>query len=339
MVKLLVEVMEPYKGAYTTPAAGQVACSSRRRSSFSRTGGRRDDIAVYGQESNERTWRLAQMNLAIHRINGNLSPWADTFVEDRHPDIKADFILANPPFNISDWGGHRRPPLAVRHPSARNANFAWLQHIIYKLGSRGSAGVVLANGSMSSQQSGEGEIRAALVEADLVLHDRPASPTLPDRPDPGLPVVLRQGQGSPGCQGPAGPPGRDALHRRPQDGHPDRPHRAHLHRRRHRPIAGTYHAWRGTASAKAQGLKYENVPGFCYSATLEDVRKHDHILAPGRYVGAAEVDDGDDEPIAEKIAHLKRELFAHFDESTRREQMSASNWSASMSDAYSEYPR
>ena len=170
VVKVLVEVLEPYSGRVYDPCCGSGGMFVQAEKFVLAHGHRRDDIAVYGQESNERTWRLAKMNLAIHGISGDLSSrWEDTFYADKHPDIKADYILANPPFNMSDWARKTDDPRwRYGVPPAGNANFAWLQHIVYKLSSNGSAGVVLANGSMSSKQSGEGEIRAALVEADLV---------------------------------------------------------------------------------------------------------------------------------------------------------------------------
>jgi type I restriction enzyme M protein len=286
--------------------------------------GQRDAIAVYGQESNERTWRLATMNLAIHGITGNLSKrWADTFYEDKHTDIKADFILANPPFNMSDWARKSDDPRwRFGAPPAGNANFAWLQHIVSKLAERGSAGVVLANGSMSSRQSGEGEIRAALVEADLVA----CMIALP-------PQLFRTTQ-IPAClwfftrdKTPQG--AKRLVDRRGELLFIDARTMGTMLDRTERilttgdiaKIAGTYHAWRGTPSAREAHLTYEDVPGFCYSATTEEIRKHDHILTPGRYVGATEVDDSDDEPIADKIGRLTKELFTHFEESARLEKV------------------
>lgn len=170
VVRLLVEMLEPYSGRVYDPCCGSGGMFVQAEKFVLSHRGRRDDIAVYGQELNERTWRLAKMNLAIHGISGNLGPrWEDTFHADKHPDLRADFILANPPFNMSDWARSVEDPRwRYGVPPAGNANFAWLQHIVSKLAERGTAGVVLANGSMSSKQSGEGEIRAAMVEADLV---------------------------------------------------------------------------------------------------------------------------------------------------------------------------
>jgi type I restriction enzyme M protein len=324
VVKLLVEVLEPYSGRVYDPCCGSGGMFVQAEKFVVAHGHRRNDIAVYGQESNERTWRLAKMNLAIHGINGDLSSrWEDTFYADKHPDIKADYILANPPFNMSDWArntGDTRWRYGI--PPAGNANFAWLQHIVHKLSANGAAGVVLANGSMSSKQSGEGDIRAAMVEADLVS----CMIALP-------PQLFRTTQ-IPAClwffakdKGPQG--AKHLADRRGEILFIDARSVGMLVDRTERvftaedigKIAGTYHAWRGTASARAANLTYEDVPGFCYSASIEEVRKHDHILTPGRYVGAAETDDTDGEPIAEKIDRLTKELFAHFDESARLEQV------------------
>jgi type I restriction enzyme M protein len=320
VVKLLVEVLEPYSGRVYDPCCGTGGMFVQAEKFVRANQGRRDDLAVYGQESNERTWRLATMNLAIHGINGNLSGrWGDTFFADQHGDLKADFILANPPFNMSDWAREADDPRwRYGVPPAGNANFAWLQHIVHKLAANGSAGVVLANGSMSSRQSGEGEIRTALVEADLVA----CMVALP-------PQLFRTTQ-IPAClwffSAGKGPQGAQRLTDRRGDilfidarsmgALVDRTERVLTDDDIAR-IAGTYHAWRGTASARAAGLKYADIPGFCCSASLDAVRGHGHILTPGRYVGAAESGDVDDEPAAAKIDRLTSELIARFDESAR----------------------
>jgi type I restriction enzyme M protein len=324
VVKVLVEVLEPYSGRVYDPCCGSGGMFVQAEKFVLAHGHRRGELAVYGQESNERTWRLAKMNLAIHGIGGDLSSrWEDTFYADKHPDIKADYILANPPFNMSDWARNANDPRwHYGTPPASNANFAWLQHIVHKLGSRGSAGVVLANGSMASRQSGEGEIRAALVEADLVA----CMVALP-------PQLFRTTQ-IPAClwffAKDKGPQGAKHLNDRRGDilfvdarvmgTMLDRTERI-LTTDDIAKISGAYHAWRGTASARDVGLKYEDIPGFCYSAGLDEIRQHDHILSPGRYVGAAEKDDTDEEPIAEKIDRLAKELFDHFDESVRLERV------------------
>jgi type I restriction enzyme M protein len=324
VVRLLVEVLEPYAGRVYDPCCGSGGMFVQAEKFVLAHRGRRDDIAVYGQESNERTWRLAKMNLAIHGISGDLSSrWEDTFFADKHPDVKAEFILANPPFNMSDWARRADDPRwRYGVPPAGNANFAWLQHIVYKLSARGSAGVVLANGSMSSKQSGEGEIRAALVEANLV------SCMI------ALPTQLFRTTAIPAClwffANDKTPQGVKHLNdRRGEVLFVDARAMGTLVDRTERiltaediaKIAGTYHAWRGTPSAREANLKYEHIPGFCYSADLDEIRKHDHVLTPGRYVGAAESDDDDGEPIAEKIDRLKKELVTHFDESARLEKI------------------
>jgi type I restriction enzyme M protein len=323
VVKVLVEVLEPYSGRVYDPCCGSGGMFVQAEKFVLAHGHRRDDIAVYGQESNERTWRLAKMNLAIHGISGDLSSrWEDTFYADKHSDKKADFILANPPFNMSDWARKTDDPRwRYGVPPAGNANFAWLQHIVYKLGSNGSAGVVLANGSMSSRQSGEGEIRKALVETDLVACMIALPPQLFRTTQ--IPACLWFFSNNKGPQA-----ARHLNDRRGDILFIDARNMGTMLDRTERVltdddvarIAGTYHAWRGTASAREAGLKYEDIPGFCYSATLDEVRRQDHILTPGRYVGALETNT-DDEPIAEKIDRCTKELFAHFDESARLEQV------------------
>ena len=324
VVRLLVEVLEPYEGRVYDPCCGSGGMFVQAEKFVLAHRGRRDDLAVYGQESNERTWRLAMMNLAIHGVGGDLGKrWADTFREDNHPGLRADFILANPPFNMSDWARNtedRRWRFGT--PPAGNANFAWLQHIISKLAERGSAGIVLANGSMSSRQSGEGEIRAAMVEADLVACMIALPPQLFRTTQ--IPACLWFLTKSKAPQ----PPGKLAD-RRGETLFIDARAMGTLINRTDRiltdeelaRIADTYHAWRGTPSARSAGIDYADIPGFCYSASTAEIRKHDHVLTPGRYVGAADVDDGDDEPIADKIARLTKDLYAHFDESARLDQV------------------
>ncbi|MYV98853.1 class I SAM-dependent DNA methyltransferase [Streptomyces sp. SID3343] len=324
VVKLLVEVLEPYEGRVYDPACGSGGMFVQSGKFVAKRRGRdhTHDIAVYGQEANERTWRLAKMNLAIHGMDpkGVGERWADTFADDKLPDLKADFVMANPPFNMSDWARRtddRRWRFGV--PPQSNANYAWLQHIVSKLGDRGSAGVVLSNGSMSSKQSGEGEIRAALIEADLVACMV------------ALPGNLFRTTAIPAClwflTKDKSPQGLKALDDRRSrvlfiDAQAmgtmvDRTERV-LTNEDLAKISDTYHAWRGTKSARDMGLSYEDEPGFCYSATLGEIEKHDHVLAPGRYVGAAEVEyDPEAEPTEEKISRLTKELLALLDESAR----------------------
>jgi len=299
VVKLLVEMLEPYKGRVYDPCCGSSGMFVQSEEFIAAHGGRLTDISIFGQESNYTTWRLAKMNLAIRGIDGQIGH-GDTFHNDRHPDLKADYILANPPFNISDWGGERLKDdkrWQYGTPPARNANFAWVQHIVHHLAPAGVAGFVLANGSMSSNQSGEGEIRKNLIEADLV--DCMVA----------LPGQLFYSTQIPACLWFLARDRKNGKFRdrrgqvlfidaRKLGSLVDRTHRE-LNDEDVARIASTYHAWRGEKDAG----DYEDIPGFCMSATLEDVRKHGHVLTPGRYVGAeAQEDDG--EPFEEKMQRL-----------------------------------
>ena len=304
VVRLLVEMLQPYSGRVYDPCCGssgmfvQSIDFIRSRQTGNGNGGRRKgDISIYGQESNHTTWRLAQMNLAIRGIEGQIEQ-GDTFRNDRHPDLKADFILANPPFNISEWGGEGlREDQRWRYgvPPASNANYAWVQHMVHHLSPRGMAGFVLANGSMSSNQSNEGEIRKSLIEADLV--DCMVA----------LPGQLFMTTQIPACLWFLARNRRNGnfRDRRGEILFIDAREMGRLVDRTHREfsdediskITDTYHAWREGRD------EYEDTPGFCKSATLDEVRSHDHVLTPGRYVGAkAQEDDG--EPFEEKMANL-----------------------------------
>ncbi len=265
--------------------------------------GRLGDISIYGQESNYTTWRLAKMNLAIRGIDAQIAH-GDTFHNDRNPDLKADWVMANPPFNDSDWRGEslkedKRWVYGV--PPASNANFAWVQHFIYHLAPTGLAGFVLANGSMSSDQSGEGEIRKAIIEADLV----DCMVALPGQLfySTQIPVCLwflsrnkkngrfrdRRGETL-------------FINAREMGTLVDRVHRE-LSDDDVAKIAGTYHGWRGDRNAGT----YADVAGFCKAAKVEDIREHGHVLTPGRYVGAEEVED-DIEPFKDKMKRLAATL-------------------------------
>ena len=314
VVKLLVEMLEPYRGRVYDPCCGssgmfvQSVEFIRAHATGNGNGGRapkgaKADISIYGQESNYTTWRLAKMNLAIRGIDGQIAH-GDTFHNDRHPDLKADFILANPPFNVSDWGGERltddkRWQYGV--PPKGNANFAWVQHMVHHLAPGGITGFVLANGSMSSSQSGEGQIRKTLIEADQV--DCMVA----------LPGQLFYSTQIPACLWFLARNRRNGKLRdrrgevlfidaRKLGRMVDRTHRELTNEDIAR-ITDTYHAWRGEEDAD----DYADVPGFCKSATLEEVRKHGHVLTPGRYVGAeAQEDDG--ESFADKMKRLVAEL-------------------------------
>ena len=312
IVRLLVEMLEPFHGRVYDPCCGssgmfvQSVEFIRAHASGNGNGGKaKGDISIYGQESNYTTWRLAKMNLAVRGIEGRIEQ-GDSFHNDRHPDLRADYILANPPFNVSDWGGDRLRDdkrWAYGVPPTGNANFAWVQHFLYHLAPRGTAGFVLANGSMSSNQSGEGEIRKNLIEADMV--DCIVA----------LPGQLFRSTQIPACLWFLSR-GRRNGERQGETLFIDARKLGHMVDRTRRDlspediarIATTYHAWRGTLESplpvgegRVEG--YADVPGFCKSATLEEIRKHGHVLTPGRYVGAAPQED-DGEPFAEKMARL-----------------------------------
>ena len=305
IVQLLVEMLAPYKGRVYDPCCGSGGMFVQSEKFAEAHGGRIGDISVYGQESNPTTWRMAKMNLAIRGIESNLGPEpADSFRRDLHPDLKADFLLANPPFNMSDWGGENLrndPRWKFGAPPAGNANFAWVQHFIYHLAPTGLAGFVLANGSMSSNTSGEGEIRRAILEADLV--DCMVA----------LPGQLFYSTQIPVCLWFLA---RDKRNGRFRDRRGqtlfidarglgtlvDRVHRdlndADLAR-----IVGAYHAWRGDDGAG----NYADVPGFCKAATPEEIKNHGYMLTPGRFVGVGDIEE-DEEPFEDKFIRLKNIL-------------------------------
>jgi type I restriction enzyme M protein len=314
VVQVLVAMLRPYRGRIYDPCCGSGGMFVQSERFVEAHGGKIGDISIYGQESNHTTWRLAKMNLAIRGIEGNLGPeHADSFHRDLHPDLKADCVLANPPFNDSDWRGEllkddRRWQFGL--PPASNANFAWVQHFIYHLAPTGLAGFVLANGSMSSNQSGEGEIRKAIIEADLVdcMVALPGQLFYSTQIPVCLWFIARDKSGA-----------RHAVPQRDRRGETlfidarqlgtmiDRVHRE-LTDDDIAQIADTYHAWRGDPGrGTALPCPYEDVPGFCKAATLDEIRGHNHILTPGRYVGMAEVEE-DDEPFEEKMERLTAEL-------------------------------
>lgn len=302
VVRVLVEMLEPYAGRVYDPCCGSGGMFVQSEKFVQEHGGRIGDIAIYGQESNYTTWRLAKMNLAVRGIDSDIR-WNNegSFHKDELRDLKADYVLANPPFNISDWGGDRlREDVRWRFgvPPVGNANYAWLQHIFHHLAPNGTAGVVLANGSMSSSQSGEGEIRKAMIEADVV--DCMVA----------LPGQLFYSTQIPACLwflARNKNPGKNLRDRRGQVLFIDARKLGVLVDRTRREltddeikrIADTYHAWRGEDGVG----EYADVAGFCKSGSLDDIRKHGHVLTPGRYVGAAEQED-DGEPFEEKMARL-----------------------------------
>lgn len=313
VVKLLVEMLEPYKGRVYDPAAGSGGMFVQSAEFVQAHGGKRTDISVYGQEFTDTTWKLAKMNLALRGIEADLGTHsADTFTEDLHPDLRADFVIANPPFNVSDWWDPKLaddPRWKYGTPPKGNANFAWVQHFIHHLAPNGTAGFVLANGSLSSKTGGEGVIRQNLVEAGLV----DCIVALPDKLffNTGIPVSLwfvskgRDGNGHRERKDEvlfidarklgSMVPGSRRL-RQLTDG-PD----GDISK-----IADAYHSWRNHDGV------YKDVPGFVKATHVDEIAKREFVLTPGSYVGteAAEVDD---EPIDEKIERLTAELFAEFE--------------------------
>ena len=303
VVRLLVEMLEPYRGRVYDPCCGSGGMFVQSLRFIQAHNGKRDQVTVYGQESNYTTWRLARMNMAIRGIEAKLgAKQADTFHNNLHPDLRADYILANPPFNISEWGGEKLTE-DVRWkygtPPTGNANYAWIQHMVHHLAPSGTAGFVLANGSMSTMTGGEGDIRQKLVEADLV--DCIVA----------LPGQLFYSTGIPVClwflsknKTPS-----EMRDRRGQTLFIDGRKMGHLEDRTHRvftteditKIADTYRNWKKTKGG------YEDEAGFSKSATLEEIKGHDFVLTPGRYVGAAEIED-DGEPFEEKMDRLTTQL-------------------------------
>ena len=338
VVRVLVEMLAPYKGRVYDPCCGSGGMFVSSEKFIEAHAGRLGDISIYGQESNYTTWRLAKMNLAIRGIDAQIAH-GDTFHNDRHPDLKTDYVLANPPFNDSDWRGEllkddKRWVYGV--PPAGNANYAWVQHFIHHLAPTGLAGFVPANGSMSSNQSGEGEIRKAIIEADLV----DCMVALPGQLfySTQIPVCLwflrrdKRRLPSPPGRGAGGEGVRDRrgetlfIDARKLGSMVDRTHRELTDDDLAR-IAGTYHAWRGDPHPKSlsqgerdfappsplgrgaggEGTTYQDIPGFCKSATIDDIRKHGYVLTPGRYVGAEAAED-DDELFEEKMQRLAATL-------------------------------
>ncbi len=332
IVTLIVEMLQPYQGRVYDPAMGaggffvsndkfiQAHAAEKRYNAAEQ----RKHISVYGQESNPTTWKLAAMNMAIRGIDFNFGKKnADTFLDDQHPDLRADYVMANPPFNIKDWW-HARLEGDVRWkygtPPAGNANYGWIQHMLHHLNDNGSMGLLLANGSMSSNTNNEGVIRQALIEADLV------------ECMVALPGQLFTNTQIPACiwfltknkQGGSGASQKGKRDRRGEVLFIDARNLGFMKDRVLRDfttddiaqITNTFHAWR--TGEEVHGVGYEDQAGFCKSATLEAITKHDFVLTPGRYVGAEkEKDDG--VPFAEKMATLTAKLSEQFKESAKLE--------------------
>jgi type I restriction enzyme M protein len=312
IVELLVAMLEPYKGRVFDPCCGSGGMFVQSEKFVAEHQGRVNDISIYGQESNQTTWRLAKMNLAIRGIDSSQVKWNNegSFLNDAHKDLKADFIIANPPFNVSDWSGELlRGDGRWQYgaPPAGNANFAWLQHFAYHLNPQGKAGVVLAKGALTSKTSGEGDIRKALIaDGNLIdcIVNLPAKLFLNTQ----IPAALW------------------FMNRARNNGHPrkneilfiDARNLGHLINRRTKElsaediqkIAATYHAWRTQPVIPAQaGIQpYQDIKGFCASVSLSRVAELDYVLTPGRYVGLP--DEEDDFNFAERFAALKAEFEA-----------------------------
>ncbi len=307
IVKLLVEMIEPFNGRVYDGCCGSGGMFVQSEKFVLNHQGSIKDLSIYGQESNPTTLRLARMNLAIRGIDAQLE-LGDTFLNDRHPDLKADFVLANPPFNISDWNGEQlRDDIRWKYgvPPVGNANYAWLQHFIHKLNPTGTAGIVLANGSMNSNTSGEGDIRKNMIEAGIV--DCMVA----------LPAQLFYNTMIPACLWFLA---RDRTNHKFRDRSNeilfiDARKLGTMVTRRNKvftdediaKISETYHAWRG------EGGEYTDIAGFCKAATLEEVRTNNYVLMPGRYVGTEEVED-DGVPFEEKMAELTAQLADQFAE-------------------------
>jgi type I restriction enzyme M protein len=314
VVKVLVDVLAPHQGRVYDPCCGSGGMFVQSEKFIEAHGGKADDISIYGQEANPTTWRLVAMNLAIRGFAADLGKEpADTFHRDQHRDLRADYVLANPPFNISDWGGERLTEdrrWVHGIPPAGNANYAWLQHILHHLSPRGQAGVVLANGSMSTNQNNEGAIRKAMVEADVV--DAMVA----------LPAQLFFNTQIPAClwflakdkSGTAVPGGKKGRDRRGEVLFIDARKLGRMATRVNRVfddedvarIAAIVHCWRGDGEDGADE-PYADVAGFCRAVKLAEIAEHGHVLTPGRYVGAEAADD-DDEAFNERMERLTVQL-------------------------------
>lgn len=315
VVRVMVEILAPYKGRVYDPCCGSGGMFVQSEKFVEAHDGRVGDIAIYGQESNYTTWRLAKMNLAVRGIDADIRWNAEgSFHKDALPDLRADYVLANPPFNISDWGGERlREDARWRYgaPPAGNANFAWLQHILHHLAPQGRAGVVLANGSMSSTQSGEGDIRRAMVEADRV----DAMVALPGQLfySTQIPACLWFLAKDKKSDGPRDRSGEILFIDARKLGRLVDRTRREFSEADIAAIAGAYHRWRGDPEAIGLSGEYEDQPGFCKAASKEEVAEHGFVLTPGRYVGA-EAAEEDAVPFPERFAELKAELEEQFRE-------------------------
>lgn len=332
IVSLIVQMLEPFKGRVYDPAMGSGGFFVQSEHFIRNHQGRIGDVSIYGQEANHTTWQLAAMNMVIRGIDFNFGKQpASTYTHDQHPDLRADFVMANPPFNMKEWDtgvDEHDPRWVYGKPPSGNANFAWLQHMLYHLAPNGSMGLLLANGSMSSNTSGEGDIRKALIEHDLVE----CMVALPGQlfTNTQIPACIwfltkndvhgSTNAAGTGCAGAAKKARTSASGRalRDRSGEVlfiDARNLGYMKDRVLRDftqadldkISDTFHAWQ-------EGRDYEDIPGFCKSAALAEIQKHDFVLTPGRYVGAA-AEENDGEPFAEKMIRLTGQLSVQFAES------------------------
>lgn len=320
IVSLIVQMLEPFKGRVYDPAMGSGGFFVQSEHFITEHQGSIGDISIYGQEYNHTTWQLAAMNMAIRGMDFDFGQEpANTYTNVQHPDLRADFVMANPPFNMKEWNvgvNDDDPRWQYGLPPSGNANFAWLQHMLYHLAPKGSLGLLLANGSMSSNTNNEGSIRQQLIESDLI------------ECMVALPGQLFTNTQIPACiwfltkdkTGRKSVMGRKLRARKGEVLFIDARNLGYMKDRVLRDfkqddldkVTTTFHNWQ-------QGTDYEDEAGFCFSAKLEDIAKHDHVLTPGRYVGAAaEEDDG--EPFAEKMARLTGQLKEQFAESKTLEE-------------------
>jgi type I restriction enzyme M protein len=347
VVNLIAEMIEPYKGKIYDPCCGSGGMFVQSLKFVQSHHGNTKDISVYGQEFTATTYKLAKMNLAVRGLSANLGQVpADTFFKDQHPDLKADYIMANPPFNLKDWRAadelvHDSRWSGYETPPTGNANYAWILHMISKLSEKGVAGFVLANGSMSTNTTGEGQIRQKIVENDLVdcMIALPGQLFYTTQ----IPVCMwilaknkSRGQ-SPSPQTPL-PEGEGLRDRRGEVLFIDARKIGSMISRTQkelteediRKIADTYHAWKRSGSSPAgrsgnEGvLHYENIPGYCYSAKLAEIKSHDFVLTPGRYVGAADIED-DGIPFETKMSEMSQTLYAQMAESAKLDDVIRKN--------------
>jgi type I restriction enzyme M protein len=323
VVKLLVDMLEPYNGRVYDPACGSGGMFVQADRFVKAHNGVRNDISVFGQEQNPTTWRLAKMNLALRGIEANLGPqWGDSFTNDQHPDLRADFVIANPPFNIKNWGGQKLVgDVRWQHgnPPANNANFAWIQHMLHHLSPTGTMATVLANGSLSSQTGGEGEIRKSIVDADLVecIVALPGQLFFTTQ----IPVCLwfltkdKSGRVNKSERAQRSRNGEVLFIDARQLGTMSSRTNKELTDSDLTLIADTYHSWRGEPGENA----YADVPGFCATVSIERIEKSGYTLTPGRFVGS-EPADVNEEPIADQITRLEHDVSEGFE---RRAELQA----------------